>query len=739
MRFRHLLLTLIWGILPVLAFAQTNPYTYTFDYGCWGTINVYIDDEITVYHQYEIPYYSKLKSLIWSTYGNGGSYTITNSSESSCTIKGKAIMNGAQLWCLMKYGESSSYRAYYNVNVISRGTTSVSATPGASTVLVGTKIKLSASPSDAKIYYTLDGSTPTANSTAYTSDGVTINNSCTLKAIAIKSGYERNVFTANYTATNTFSEKTVEGTSMSFKITDVNAKTCEVASSAISRSTSGNITIPEVANNYRVTSIGTKAFLNCINLTSIEIPNSITSIGDYAFGFCTKLTSITMPNSVTSIGICAFDGCANLEDVTLSTSLKRLERGTFLHCSNLKSISGVKGIEYIEPTAFDLDTPWEQGLPDGFNFLGKVLYTYKGVIPDNTTINIPEGCTQICSQTAFAGQFGLSEVTIPRSLVNITETAFQNCPNLQKIIVDPDNPKYDSRNSCNAIIDKTNSCLVVGCNASTIPNDVHSIGTAAFLGNLTRDDIVISNQIESIGQYAFGNCRSVKSILIGKSLREIGAYAFAQLPHLKEIAVSTSNPYFDSRDNCNAIIEKATNSLLVGCSKTTIPNSVKTIGSYAFYGNGDEDFTSLVIPNSVEEIKSYAFGSLPYLREVSIGTNVKTFGNYMFYKCNNLDAIESLNGFPDDIDEKVFDSGSEDFSIYDNVTLYVPAGCRNNYRLATGWSNFKNIVEGSLFVGVDDVLTPQPKEEVIYSPTGVRLSAPQRGVNIVNGKKLLVK
>lgn len=372
------------------------------------------------------------------------------------------------------------------------------------------------------------------------------------------------------------------------------------------------------------------------------------------------------------------------------------------------------------------------------NFLGKVLFKHKGEVPANTTINIPSGCTQIYDG-AITGKEGLVGVNIPSSVSKIASGAFNNCPDLQTITVDAANSAYDSRNNCNAVIETATSTLIQGCSSTTIPNNVTSIGASAFYGNWTKDEILVPNQIDSIAGSAFRGNNNVKSILIGKGLRKIGSYAFAQLSQVKEITVAAGNTYFDSRNNCNAIIEKATNTLVVGCSGTTIPKTVKTIGEYVFYGNGNESFTSLVVPSSVEEIKTYAFENLSHLRNITIGENVKTFGNYILYGCKSLEAIESLNGFPDDIDEKVFDSGNKDFSIFDNVTLYVPVGCRNNYRLATGWSNFKNIVEGTFGDGIDNVLATQLENEVIYSPTGIRLSAPKRGINIINGKKLLVR
>lgn len=556
---------------------------------------------------------------------------------------------------------------------------------------------------------------------------------------------------------NTIIGRTLEGTEMKFEITDVAAKTCKVAPYTIVSSVSGNLTVPSIVNGYKVTEIGEfafcsnsaieyviipnsvtiighDAFKNCSSLTTITIPNSVTTIDDYTFYGCKCLTSVDIPNSVTTLGRGSFRDCTNLEDVYLSTSLKSLKTETFYGCDALAHIKGGNSIEHIETNAFSPSFAWISNLSEGMNFIGKVLFKYQGKMPANTTINIPVGCTQIYAYDALAYQKGLVGVYIPASVKEITHGALRSCPNLQMITVEASNPNYDSRSNCNAIIEKATNRLTHGCNNTTIPANVTSIGIYAFSGNWTKDEIIIPNQIESIDNIAFGYNNSVKRILIGKNLKQIGWLAFADLPHLKEIAVSTGNPYFDSRDNCNAIVEKATKTIVVGCSTTSIPNTVKAIGSYAFYGNGDEDLTSLVIPNSVEEIESCAFEALPYLCEVSIGANVKTFGVSIFDKCNNLKAIESLNGFPYDIGAGVFRS-----DIYDNVTLYVPVGCRNNYRLATGWSNFKNIVEGSLHVGIDDVLAPQPEEDIIYSPAGARLSAPQRGVNIVNGKKLLVK
>lgn len=780
-------------------------------YGCQDYYTMKIGERLAL--RRNIGHYpSNWTRVNWFIGYSGKSVKIVSQDYDYCTIEAEAECSNVPVYCQMYYNGDLS-TLYYDITVKSNGKLTITASPAGGSVLPGEKVTLSTNYSGATIYYTLNGSTPTTYSSVYTSSGITIDNSCTLKALAVKSGYtDSNIFTADYTVSKTFTAKTVEGVDMKFSINSDNSS-CRVEEYAINRWTSGSVTIPSSIYGYPVTHISNYAFegcstvssvvmpnsistigwyafkgcsnlssiilsnsletitlgtfMDCVSLTTINIPNSVTSIGEYAFRGCYGLTNVTIPNSVASIdkyafrdckglisvdipnsvtnigdwtfyncsslasvnvpnsvariGKSAFYNCSSLTNITIPNTITRIENQTFQNCTSLESVTipssvtsigdyafygcsaletltGCKSVERVGSNAFYVlfgGTPWESNLPEGINYIGKVLYLHKGKVPANTTINIPAGCTQIYNG-AFTGKVGLVGVNIPASVTKIASGAFCQCPYLQTITVDASNPAYDSRNNCNAVIETATNTLIQGCSSTTIPNNVTSIGASAFNGNWTKDEILVPNQIDSIARSAFRGNNNVKSILIGKGLRKIDSYAFTTLPQLKEITVATTNPYFDSRDNCNAIIEKTTNALVVGCTGTIIPNTVKTIGEDAFYGNGNESFTSLVVPSSVEEIKAFAFEYLSHLRNITIGENVKTFGNYILYGCKSLEAIESLNGFPDDIDEKVFDSGNKDFSIFDNVTLYVPVGCRNNYRLATGWSNFKNIVEGPM-------------------------------------------
>ena len=178
----------------------------------------------------------------------------------------------------------------------------------------------------------------------------------------------------------------------------------------------GGITIPTNITynnvNYRVTVIGYEAFENCTGLTSVSIPSSIKTIGAWAFSGCTQLTSITIPASVTEIHGKAFSGCTQLASITIPAS-----------------------VIYIDFDAF-LDTPWYDtwyaNQADGFCYINNVLYKYKGSMPHNYTVNVPDGTTCIGGR-AFEGQTNLVSVVIPESCTYIGAHAFYQCSSLKSI------------------------------------------------------------------------------------------------------------------------------------------------------------------------------------------------------------------------------------------------------------------------------------------------------------------
>ena len=372
-----------------------------------------------------------------------------------------------------------------------------------------------------------------------------------------------------------------------------------------------SITIPN-----GVTSIGDGAFSRCRNLTSITIPNSVTSIGNSAFYDCDKLTSITIPNSVTSIGNSAFKDCENLTSITIPNSVTSIGERAFDGCENLTSITippncvmsiGDYAFAYFRNlTSFTI--------PNSVTSIGKWAFVGCWHL---SSITIPNGVTSI-GKGAFDWCTRLTFITIPNSVTSIGGCAFRGCGNLTSIKVDRGNPKYDSRNNCNAIIETATNTIIAGCSNTIIPYSVTSIGEYAFFGSNKLTSITILNSITSIGNGAFGGCNNLTSIIVDKN-----------------------NPIYDSRNNCNAIIETATNTLIAGCSNTIIPNSVTSIGNSAFeYCN---KLKSITIPNSVTSIGNSAFYDCENLTSITIPNSVTSIGNSAFYDCDKLTSITIPN------------------------------------------------------------------------------------------------
>ena len=295
-------------------------------------------------------------------------------------------------------------------------------------------------------------------------------------------------------------------------------------------SCSGNQSVPNSDSTFEVNGIN----YNKIDSNKVEVTNKITSYSPYSNDYSGSVTipaTVTYHGttySVTSIGYGAFDHCYGLTNINIPKSVTNIDRYAFRGCSSL------------------------------------------------TNINIPNSVTSIGDE-AFDGCSSLTSINIPNSVTDITNSAFSCCSSLENISVASNNTNYDSRNNCNAIIKTATNTLIAGCKNTTIPNSVTSIGAGAFLGRSSLTAINIPNSVTSIQWIAFAECTSLSSIDIPNSVTNIDGWAFLGCSGLASISVVSDNPKYDSRNNCNAIIETTTNTLIAGCMNTTIPKSVTSI------------------------------------------------------------------------------------------------------------------------------------------------------------------
>lgn len=241
-------------------------------------------------------------------------------------------------------------------------------------------------------------------------------------------------------------------------------------------------------------------------------------------------------------------------------------------------------------------------------------------LPELETIN-----SKIASigASAFYNDTSLNDITLSNGITKISNSAFGGCVNLENINI----PNTITSIGASAFFNTNISSIV-------LPNGIKKIENNTFAGCYNLKSVTLPDNLETIGNYAFNN-NNIKSLYIPASVTSIGVDAFKESAGLESIIVDSNNDYYDSRNNSKALIETATNKLIVGTHKTIIPNTVDIIGSYAFaYKNL---LFGIEIPEGVTEIQDYAFYHNPYIQSVNVAKSVTTLGRNVFSTSPNIE------------------------------------------------------------------------------------------------------
>ena len=450
--------------------------------------------------------------------------------------------------------------------------------------------------------------------------------------------------------------------------------------------------LTSVSIPYGVTEIGVSAFRNCSSLKSITIPSSVKNIRYQVFANCKSLSTVTLESVIDTVESSAFYKCSSLQSITGSL-LRYIADEAFRGCQSLESIdlSMVTDIEYGAfdgcSSLYSIYVPYDLNSLGSGVFVGTAFYNdqsnwsnsalYLGdyliavksdilgdyQIRDNTrmiadgafsdcksltsvtipssveklddafsdcpslsSITIQDGVKEIRS-SALAHLHALTSIKIPNSVEKIGRYAFYDCPKLSNIELGSGVQVIDEYafNECKSLV------------SITLPEGLKELSDGIFYKCSSLASINIPNSVTRIGYSAFGKCDALTSVVIPASVNKIEDNAFGECRSLQSIQVDAQNQTYDSRDNCNAIIETKTNTLLKACNSTVIPKSVRKFANDAF--NGCFALTSINIPNGMTVIPSRLFSGCKSLTSVSIPNSVTYIGYSAFRGCSSLSSV----------------------------------------------------------------------------------------------------
>ena len=395
-----------------------------------------------------------------------------------------------------------------------------------------------------------------------------------------------------------------------------------------------------------IKTIGSFAFMDCVNLTSIVLPNTVTSIGQGAFQYCSSLTTAAINSGVTSIGQEAFRGCRSLTSIVIPNSVTSIGSYAFYNCQSLAYVTLPNNSSFIK-IADDL-------------FYG--CKSLNGIIIPNSVTSIGNSAFSSCvslqsivisqsvesiGNSAFSNCKLLRYIVLPSSVTSIGQNAFNGCESLEALTIPFVGTTasdyqflgsifggFSSSSNSSDVPASLKTVVVTGDDGATVT----SLGNNAFNGCANIETIIVGNGIATLGENAFANCKKLRTIRLADSVTSIGDRAFSNCTNLRTVD-------FD-------IYSNITNSLSIGVSafqycsslqSVSFPQLISSIGDYAFQKCEKLETVSYSKSSTFISIGKYAFQYCYKLKEIILPFSLKTIGESAFQYCSSLLSLDLRN------------------------------------------------------------------------------------------------
>lgn len=478
----------------------------------------------------------------------------------------------------------------------------------------------------------------------------------------------------------------------------------------------GSYTIPNGIQTVCCT-----AFENCDSITSVIIPNSVKEIGSSAFQYCDKLQSVNLSDSITYIPSYLFYYCHSLQSVTIPDAVTQISSYAFNYCTSLSSlsfpanltsidyaiVSGCKNLTNITWNCKDARLAWifydknyEQSILEHI----ENYHCFYSVRRQITSFTFGDS-VQVIPRYLCYGMENLSAVSFGCEVDSIEQHVFEGCNGIKSI----------------------------HWNARSFKDPYLSVYSPFYPIRDSITTFTFGDSVHHIPAYICNGMSNLHQLVIPAKVSSIGEYAFQHMGTLDSISVNPANTHYDSRGNCNALIETASNHLLLGNYKTRIPADIQGIDACAFRNvrnfttaiipegvsfigkeafNGCKDLKNLSLPRKLGAINDYtfqdcdslynitlpdslwfiglrAFANCTHLQALTLPESTELIDQYAFSGCTGLQAINCNAAVPPSIQQTTFRGSS--------CPIYVPCPSINDYRTAYIWSDYGSRVVGQFY------------------------------------------